>query len=264
VILVGGMTTDIKLIDENGIRIDGRKVDELRPLKIEAGVLKRADGSAYVEMGKNKVLAAVYGPRECHPRHMQNPAKAIVQCKYNMLSFSVSDRKRPGPDRRSVEISKIISEALEYVVFTENFPRASIDVYIEVMQANAGTRCAGLTAASVALADAGIPMKDLIPAVAIGKAAGQVVLDLNKEEDNFGNADLPFAMIPRTGEVVLLQMDGHLTREEFEHAIELGKGACMTIYEAQKDALRRKYATRDAVVVEDEPQTENGNGNQEA
>ena len=156
--------TGVKLIDDNGIRIDGRKVDELRPIKIEAGVLKSADGSAYVEIGKNKVLAAVYGPRECHPRHMQNPAKAIVQCKYNMISFSVGDRKRPGPDRSSVEISKIISEALEYVVFTENFPRTSIDVYIEVLQANAGTRCAGLTAASVALADAGIPMKDLVPA----------------------------------------------------------------------------------------------------
>ena len=92
-----GGNSNVKLIDDNGIRIDGRKVDELRPIKIEAGVLKSADGSAYVEIGKNKVLAAVYGPRECHPRHMQNPAKAIVQCKYNMIAFSVNDRKRPGP-----------------------------------------------------------------------------------------------------------------------------------------------------------------------
>ncbi len=115
-----------------------------------------------------------------------------------------------------MEISKIISEALEYVVFTENYPRTSIDVYIEVLQANAGTRCAGLTAASVALADAGIPMRDLVPAVAVGKVNDQVVLDLNKEEDNFGQADLPIAMIPRTGEVILLQMDGHLTEAEFD------------------------------------------------
>lgn len=220
---MSGMTTNIELVNKDGIRIDGRTAEEMRPLKIEAGVLHNADGSAYLEWGKNKVLAAVYGPRECHPRHMQNPTKAIVQCKYNMLSFSVSDRKRPGPDRRSIEISKIISEALEYVVFTENYPRASIDVYIEVLQANAGTRCAGLTAASVALADAGIPMRDLVPAVAIGKADGHIVLDLNKEEDNFGNADLPIAMIPRTGEVLLMQMDGHLTMEEFNTALEYGK-----------------------------------------
>ena len=105
--------TDMVLVDENGMRIDGRTAEEHRPIKIEAGVLNNADGSAYVEIGKNKVLAAVYGPRECHPRHLQNPTKAIVQCKYNMQAFSVSDRKRPGPDRRSIEISKIISEALE-------------------------------------------------------------------------------------------------------------------------------------------------------
>ncbi|MEM0448975.1 MAG: exosome complex exonuclease Rrp41 [Methanomassiliicoccales archaeon] len=237
-----GGNSDIKLISDDGIRFDGRRVDELRPIRIEAGVLKRADGSAYVEFGKNKVLAAVYGPRECHPRHMQDPAKAIVQCKYNMIAFSVSDRKRPGPDRRSVEISKIISEALEYVVFTENFPRTSIDVYIEVLQANAGTRCAGLTAASVALADAGIPMRDLVPAVAVGKVNDQVVLDLQKEEDNFGQADLPIAMIPRTGEILLLQMDGHMTRAEFDRAIEMGVRACKRIYEMQKDALARRYA----------------------
>jgi len=235
-----------RLLDENGMRIDGRRPDQLRPIKIEAGVLKRADGSAYVEWGKNKVLAAVYGPRECHPRHLQDPAKALVRCKYNMIAFSVSDRKRPGPDRRSVEISKITSEALEYVVFTEHFPRTSIDVYIEILQANAGTRCAGLTAASVALADAGIPMRDLVPAVAAGKVDDQVVLDLTKEEDNFGQADVPMAMIPRTGEILLLQMDGHMTREELYEALEMGQKACGEIYELQKDALKRRYAVEGA------------------
>ena len=234
--------SDLELVNKKGIRLDGRKAGELRNIKIEAGVLKNADGSAYVEIGKNKVRAAVYGPRECHPRHLQDPTKAIIQCKYNMMAFSVSDRKRPGPDRRSVEISKIIAEALESVVLTELYPRASIDVYIEILQANAGTRCAGLTAASVALADAGIPMRDIIPAVAVGKADGKVLLDLNKEEDNFGQADVPIALIPKTDEIVLLQMDGNMTRSEFDKAIEMGVAACHEIYELQKDALRRRYA----------------------
>jgi exosome complex component RRP41 len=234
--------SDLELVNKKGIRLDGRKAGELRNIKIEAGVLENADGSAYVEIGKNKVRAAVYGPRECHPRHLQDPTKAIIQCKYNMMAFSVSDRKRPGPDRRSVEISKIIAEALEAVVLTELYPRASIDVYIEILQANAGTRCAGLTAASVALADAGIPMRDIIPAVAVGKADGKVLLDLNKEEDNFGQADVPIALIPKTDEIVLLQMDGNMTREEFDTAIGMGVAACHEIYELQKDALKRRYA----------------------
>ncbi len=233
----------IKLIDENGKRLDGRRPDELRPLKIEAGVLKRADGSAYLEWGDNKVMAAVYGPRECHPRHMQDPTKALVQCHYNMASFSVDDRKRPGPDRRSQEISKITSEALTHVVFTEYFPRTSIDVYIEVLQANAGTRCAGLTAASVALADAGIPMRDLVASCAAGKIDDTVVLDLGKEEDNFGQADIPIGYIPRNDEIVLLQMDGDLTADQFRTGLGMAIEACKKIYNVQRDALKRKYAS---------------------
>mgnify|MGYP000995009361 CR=1 FL=1 len=245
------MSKEMVLVDDKGKRIDGRTSEESREIKIEAGVLKNADGSAYVEIGKNKVLAAVYGPRECHPRHLQNPTKAIVQCKYNMQAYSVDDRKRPGTDRRSIEISKIVSEALENVVLTGLYPRASIDVYIEILQANAGTRCAGLTAASVALADAGIPMKDIVASMAAGKADGHVLLDLNKEEDNFGEADVPMAIVPSTGEIVLLQMDGNMTREEFDRAIELGVGGCKKIYELQKDALKRRYSAEEAEEEDD-------------
>ena len=235
--------TEIQLIDKKGLRLDGRKLDELRKIKIKAGVLDRADGSCYLEWGDNKVLAGVYGPREVHPRHMQNPLRGIVRARYNMTPFSVGERKRPGPDRRSTEISKLISEALENVVLTDRFPRTTVDVFIEILEASAGTRCAGLTAASVALADAGIPMKDLVPSVASGKIDGKVVLDLGKAEDNFGEADVPFAMVPRTGEVVLLQMDGHLTQDEFEQILEMNKKAAQEIYEIQKAALIERYSS---------------------
>ncbi len=235
------MELDIKLIDDNGKRLDGRSAEELRKIKIEAGVLHRADGSCYLEWGGNKVLAAVYGPREAIPRHTQNPLRAIVNARYNMAAFSVEDRKRPGPDRRSREISKVISEALEKVVLTEQFPRSAIDVNIEVLDAEAGTRCAGLTAAGVALADAGIPMNDIPVACAAGKIAGQIVIDLGKEEDNFGDADLPVAISPRTNEILLLQMDGHLTVEEFNKALDLAIKGCHVASEIQKKAILDKY-----------------------
>ena len=235
----------LRLIDENGLRIDGRRYDQLRPLKISAHYLKRADGSAYMEWGGNRVLVAVYGPREAYPKHIQNPNRAIVRVKYNMAPFSVDERKRPGPDRRSVELSKVISQAFESVVFVENFPRAVIDVYIEILQADAGTRVAGLTAASVALADAGIPMKDLLVGISAGKVDGKVVLDLNKEEDNYGEADLPVAVIPRTGEIALIQMDGHLTMEEMDHAVDLIYGAVPYINEIQKESLKKRYLETD-------------------
>ncbi len=230
------------LLSPEGLRIDGRRLNELRPMKIQVGQLHNADGSAFVEWGMNKVMAAVYGPREVHPRHLQQNNKAVIQCKYNMAAFSVDERKRPGLDRRSQEISKVIGEAFESVVFAEEYPRTSIDIYIEVLQANAGTRCAGLVAASLALADAGIPMVDLLPAVAVGKVAGKIALDLKKEEDNFGEADLPMALVPQSGRLVLLQMEGHMTEPELSDALELGVQGCREIYEKMKQALRERYA----------------------
>ena len=245
------MKSDVELFDSNGKRLDGRSAEDLRKIKIEAGILHRADGSCYLEWGGNKVLAAIYGPREAIPRHTQNPLKAIVNAKYNMAAFSVDDRKRPGPDRRSREISKVISEALGKVIITEKFPRAAIEVNIEVLEAEAGTRCAGLTAAGVALADAGIPMKDIPVSCAAGKIGseddfgkkigGNIVLDLGKQEDNFGDADLPIAISPRNGEILLLQMDGHLTVEEFDKALNLAIKGCNIISKLQKDSLLKKY-----------------------
>lgn len=231
----------MKLIDENGKRMDGRGPNDLRQIKMDVGILKRADGSAYIEWGGNKVLAAVYGPRELHPKHLQESNRGIVQARYNMAPFSVSDRKRPGPDRRSVEISKIVSEAFKYVVFVEQFPKTTVDIYMEVLQASAGTRCAGITAASLALADAGVPMRGLVSSCAVGRIASQVVLDLGKEEDNFGEADMPVAILSTTKEVLLLQMDGIMTQEQFRQAFGMVKDACERITEMQKEALKRKY-----------------------
>ena len=235
-----------KFIDENGIRSDGRRANEIRDVKIEVGVLSRADGSCYLEFGKNKVMAAVYGPREVHPRHQQKSNRAIVRYKYNMASFSVEDRKRPGPDRRSIEVSKVSREALEDQVFTEYFPKSAIDIFVEVLQADAGTRTAALNAASIALADAGIPMRSLVSACAVGKVDDTLVLDLNKDEDNYGQADMPIAMTP-DGKITLLQMDGHLTEEEFRQGLEMAQEGCRQVYEMQRKALIDYYAKKTEV-----------------
>ena len=225
----------------NKKRDNGRKFDEIRPLKIEAGVLKRADGSAYLEVGGNKILVAVYGPRESYIRRLLRPDTGVIRCRYNMAPFSVDDRKRPGPDRRSTEISKITAEALRPSLLLEGFPRSMVDVFIEVIEAEGGTRCAGITAASVALADAGIPMKDMVVGCAAGKVDGEIVLDLSEKEDKEGQSDVPIAIMPRTGEITLLQSDGNLTEDEFEKALNLAIEGCKQISEVQKEALKNRY-----------------------
>jgi exosome complex component RRP41 len=231
----------VKLIDSNGLRVDGRRLDELRPIKLEVGVLDKADGSAYIEHGRNKILAAVYGPREAHPKHIALSDRAVLRCRYHMAPFSVEERKSPAPSRRELELSKVIREALEPAVMSEYFPRATIDIFIEVLQADAGTRCAGITAASLALADAGIPMRELVAACAAGKIEGKVVLDLSDVEDKKGEADLPIALMPKTNAIGLIQMDGSLSEDEFKQALDLGTDACRKIYEMQREALKLKY-----------------------
>ncbi len=236
---------------KDGKRLDGRTFDELRNIKIEVGVLERADGSCYLELGDNKVIAAVYGPREMHPRHAQDAKMAVIKFRYNMAPFSVDDRKRPGPDRRSVEISKVSREAFEPVVMREYYPKAAIEVYVEILQSDAGTRTAGINAASVALADAGIPMKDLVSSIAVGKVGGEVVLDLNAVEDNYGEADMPIAMIARKNTITALQMDGRLTKDEFGRGLKLAMNACHQIYELQRTALIERYNKRESVKFEE-------------
>ncbi|MDW7732012.1 MAG: exosome complex exonuclease Rrp41 [Methanolobus sp.] len=237
-----------KFIDENGLRLDGRQINEIRPMTIKIGVLSRADGSCYLEWGNNKILVAVYGPRELHPRRLQKSDSALIRYRYNMAAFSVEDRIRPGPSRRSIEISKVSREAFEPVVLTHLYPSAVIDVFAEVLQADAGTRTAAINAASIALADAGIPMKGLVAACAVGKVDGKLVLDLNKPEDNYGEADLPIAMT-QDGEITLVQMDGDLTQEEFKQAVEMCKEGCRQILEIQKEALRSKFAEDVAIGI---------------
>src|SRR5450756_1808426 len=85
-----------KLIDKKGIRLDGRKADELRPVKLQVGVLSNADGSAYIEHGKNKILAAAFGPREMHPKHLSQPDKMVLRCRYHLSLIHISEPTRLG------------------------------------------------------------------------------------------------------------------------------------------------------------------------
>jgi exosome complex component RRP41 len=232
------------LINAEGLRGDGRRPDEMRPVQMEVGVLKTADGSASIRQGKTYILAAVYGPRELHPRHLTLNDRAYLRCVYRMATFSVPDRKRPAPSRREREISMVIANALEPALFLEDFPKAVVDVFIQVIQADGGTRCAAINAASLALADAGIPMKSLVPSVAVGKAEGQLLVDLGDEEDKYGEGDVPMAIMPGTEEITLLQQDGSFTREELLEAMQMGVNSCKYLHELQKDALKRAYAKR--------------------
>lgn len=225
-------------------REDGRDFKETREITAKAGVIKNADGSAYFKIGNTVAYAAVYGPRNLFPRFKQDPKKGLLRCNYNMMPFSgMGERVRPGSNRRAKEISMVTEKALTPVINLEAFPNSVVDVFIELPETDAGSRCAGICAASIALADAGIKMKDLVAAVSVGKVDDKLVVDLNYKEEDYPAevADIPVAWIPSTEEVSLLQMDGSIEKDQLIEAISNGKEAYQRIINAQREALKGKY-----------------------
>ncbi|MBU1136702.1 MAG: exosome complex exonuclease Rrp41 [Nanoarchaeota archaeon] len=223
-------------------RYDGRKFDETRKMEAKVGIIKNANGSAMFRFGDTIAIASVYGPRPLHPQHLQNPQKGILRCNYDMISFSVGERIRPGPSRRSQEISKITEWALSSVVDLDAYPNTVVDVHIEILQANASTRCAGINAAAIALAQAGISMKELVTSVSIGKIDKTLVVDVDKTEEDYeegeGATDIAMSFKSASGELSHLQLDGKIKEDELREAIKVGRDACKKIYEVQKKALK--------------------------
>jgi len=232
---------EVQFFDKDGKRVDGRKPEDLRETKMEVGVLEEADGSAMVETGNTRVIASVFGPQKLHPRHLQESDRAVIKMRYNMAPFSVDDRMRPGPNRRAKEIGLVAKKALEPVVELENFPKAGIDISMEVVESDGGTRVTGINAAALALADAGIPMKGMISATAAGVVEDTPVLDVNGIEDKQGNADIPIATINGGDEITLLQMDGDIDQEMLDECLEIARKGCKKLHEQQKKALVEKY-----------------------
>lgn len=226
-------------------RYDGRDFNQLRDIEVKAGVIKRADGSGYFRIGKTEAYAAVYGPRELHPKFLQNPQTGILRCSYNMMPFSgQGNRVRPGHNRRAKEIALVTKNALLPVLNLKNYANSVLDVFIELPQTDAGSRCAGICAASVALADAGIEMRDMVVGISVGRVDDKLVVDLDYQEEAHeegGTADIPVAIIPSTGEITLLQMDGEVDPKSLIEALEMSKKAAQEIYEAQKKALKEKF-----------------------
>jgi len=230
-------------------RFDKRELDQTRPMEAKAGVIDRADGSAYFKIGNTEAYVAVYGPRNLHPRFLQDPEKGVLRVNYNMMPFSGSgERVRPGLSRRSREISMVTKNALLLTLDLKEFPNSVVDVFVELPQTDAGTRCAGICAASMALADAGIPMKEMVSAVSVGRVDDKIVVDLDYAEEAYEDgpvADVPIAVLSRSQKFSLLQMDGEISKDDLKKGLEMGRKACKEIHELQRKALKDKYSTGD-------------------
>ena len=155
-----------------------------------------------------------------------------------MAAFSTGERRRRGKtDRRSTEISMVIRNTFEDTILLELMPRTQIDIYVQVLQADGGTRCACINAAFLALADAGIPMRDVISSCAAGYLDSTPLLDLNQIEDSGGGPDVVVALHPGIDKVVLLQSDNKLSIETFEEVMDLALAGCRAVAAFMKEQL---------------------------
>ncbi|XP_017877921.1 exosome complex component RRP41 isoform X1 [Ceratina calcarata] len=254
--------------DQNGLRSDGRRALELRQIRVRMGVFGQADGSVYIEQGNTKILVTVYGPHQ--PRGSSgrsNTTKGIVNCQYSMavFSFSSGERKRkPRGDRKSQERSLQLKHAMEAIIHLELYPRSQIDIYVEALQVDGSEYCASVNAATLALIDAGIPIKNYAIGCTItsintlsseeeDSALGKGVLDANYVEECAPGVTLSVVALPNSdgmskdGLIVVAQGAGQrLHLSQFESLKTRVLGGCQDIKTILDHAVRQ-YLTEQSL-----------------
>eukprot|EP01103_Thecamoeba_quadrilineata_P000805 TRINITY_DN10708_c0_g1_i1.p1 TRINITY_DN10708_c0_g1~~TRINITY_DN10708_c0_g1_i1.p1 ORF type:complete len:248 (-),score=34.87 TRINITY_DN10708_c0_g1_i1:37-780(-) len=227
-----------EFISPEGLRTDGRRPTELRKIQCKLGLFNRADGSAYLEQGNTKAICTIYGPREVAIRSKALHDRAIINCEYSMATFSTSERKRKFKgDRRAAEIGMLIRQTFEAVVLTHLYPRSQIDIYIQILQADGGMRSVAINAATLAIIDAGIPMREIVTSCSAGYIDGTPLLDLNSMEDSAGGPEVPVAYLPLANKVTMVQMNNKLPIDQFEKVVELAIEGCRLVHKILKQAI---------------------------
>ncbi|KAF6038136.1 EXOSC4 [Bugula neritina] len=213
---MAGMT----MLSDQGLRMDGRRPTELRKLSCRLGVFTQADGSAYIEQGNTKVLATVYGPHEVTgAKSKALHDRVLVNCQYSMATFSTGERKRrPRGDRKSIEMTLHMQQTFEAAILTQLYPKSQIDIFVEVLQSDGGNYCASINAATLALIDAGIPMKDIVCACSASFMKETAVVDINHLEETHAGTEIVMAILPKTEQIVFLQINVDYTRITYQRS----------------------------------------------
>ncbi|KAG0048536.1 Exosome complex component RRP41 [Gryganskiella cystojenkinii] len=229
----------VELLSPEGLRVDGRRPAELRKITSTTAVLSQADGSAYLEHGNTKVLAAVYGPREARHRGMVLHDRALINVEFNVAPFSSGERKRRTKnDKRLLEMASFVKQTFEPVVITTLYPRSQIDIYLQIIQHDGGTLQACINAATLALIDAGIAMTDYVCACTAGWVEREAAIDLNHIEESSDTSEVTIALLPKTSKVTLMQMESRLHVDKLKDVLELAREGCKSMYDVMDKTIR--------------------------
>ena len=240
----------LELISREGLRLDGRKPHELRKIRCNKGIFTQADVSAYFEQGNTKVIATVYGPHEVTNRSKVIDDRVLINCQYSMATFSTSDRKRrPKGDRKSTDISLTLEKTFEGAIMVESYPRSQIDIYVQVLQSDGGNVPACINAATLALIDAGVPMRDYLCSCTCSFIDDKPIADINFLEESGGSAKLTLSIMPRSGKVVLFQIDSRIHLGKLDQLLQSAKTACQDIFAVLKQAVEKDSLEKSVTLV---------------
>ncbi|KAF8350677.1 ribosomal protein S5 domain 2-type protein [Amanita rubescens] len=216
----------------------GRNAGDVRPIFLQPGLINQANGSAYIETERTKIACAVYGPRQSKNVAYHEKGKLNVEVKF--APFSCHQRRAPLRDAEDRSLSLAIYQALVPAVRLELLPKSTIDVFITVVEADGIDACiaAATTAASTALADAGIEMIGLVTSCSAAIVGGEVWLDLTEAETQLSIGSLVLACLPALGTITSIWQTGSMTMKESFQCMNQCQSQCTDIHGVVAQALR--------------------------
>ncbi len=239
-------------------RVDGRKNDQLRPVRIIRNYMKHAEGSVLIEVGDTRVICTA-SVEEKLPRFMEDPtqkrAGGWVTAEYSMLPRSTKTRNQRESSRgrvggRTQEIQRLIGRSLRAVMDAKHLGERTIWLDCDVVQADGGTRTASITGAFVALWDAcshlidnrrikEMPITDFVAATSVGIINGEPMLDLCYKEDFAANVDMNVVMTGQSGfvEIQGTAEESPFSRDESNNLIDLAAGGIQQLIGLQRKML---------------------------
>mmetsp|Transcript_8260 Transcript_8260/g.13373 ORF Transcript_8260/g.13373 Transcript_8260/m.13373 type:complete len:247 (-) Transcript_8260:662-1402(-) len=232
----------MEYVQVSGLRMDGRRSEEVRRIRCRLGTVQGCDGCCHLEQGLTSVLVCVHGPREVLSRSDAIHDKAVVRCEASQAAFSTTERrKRRAGDKRAVAISNFIEETFSNVIQTKLFQKSQIDIVVHVLQADGGVLSACVNATTMALAHAGIPMIDFVTSCTVAHLDNTFLLDLNHQEENAGGAELGLTLMPRSSRILTVKMGSSSSRVSsplLEQLIEEAKIGCQRINKILDNQIR--------------------------
>jgi len=221
----------MEVISPEGLRQDGRKTTCLRQINCRLGLYERPNGSAYIEMGNTKVLAAVYGPREVRSVSKQQLDEVVIQCELSRIAASQGERVRRPRDQRTRAMSQQIAGVFQAAIRKSKYPGSQIDIFVQVLQADGGVMAACINASTLALIHAGVELVDYVVACTGSINKDDSLMDTTNIE-GLRNVELTVGILPNKDSIVYVDTAHAVHQDQFESVMDLATLGCQEVYQA--------------------------------